>query len=391
MNAMPEPRPLSAVPDSKAIPEGRKLLGSAETRRFLTDFVRRRVPESHIDDVVQTVLVSALEAPQLPQTESELRRWLTGVAKHKIADLHRKSGREQPTELPDIETSPPPIEERLMTEWAESQAKHSKDAETLRWMAREGEGEKLEQIAAEEKVEAATVRQRVSRMRRWMKERWIAELAAVAVIALLGVFVYRWLKTKPVEAVRDVPTAEPIGPMERATELRRAALDQCEKHLYQECLKGLDQAKELDPEGDSAPEVQGARAQAKKAIESAPSSAPDPKTSRNKKGNDPNDDANGLVPEPGPSAAVDQDSKNQPGPPTSGAPFSTAPKAPPMTKGMSNDQKKKQELEQKFQQNQKPSTSFDGTGTPGSKPMPNEPPAQFAVPETSATAQSFTK
>jgi RNA polymerase sigma factor (sigma-70 family) len=262
MSAMPEPRSVN-------------LLGAPETRRFLNDFVRRRVAESHVDDVVQTVLVNALEAPQIPSGESELRRWLTGIAKHKIADLHRKSGREQPSELPDIESAPPPVEERLMAEWAESQAKHSKDAErTLRWMAREGEGEKLEQIAAEEKIEAATVRQRVSRMRRWMKERWIAELAAVAALALLGVMIYRWLRAPAVEVVRDAPTAVPIGPIERAHELRRAALESCDKRLYRECLEGLDRAKELDPSGDGAPEVQGARAKAKKAIDAAPESAP---------------------------------------------------------------------------------------------------------------------
>lgn len=52
-------------------------------------------------------------------------------------------------------------------------------------MAREGDGERLEAIAAEENVSAANVRQRVSRLRRTLYKRWLLELAAVAVVALV--------------------------------------------------------------------------------------------------------------------------------------------------------------------------------------------------------------
>src|SRR4029079_5354135 len=86
-----------------------------------------------------------------------------------------RAHREPRAELPEIEASPAPIEARELARWAEEQAGSTRDAkQTLAWMAREGEGEKLESIAAEEAVPAARVRQRVSRMRRWMKERWAA-------------------------------------------------------------------------------------------------------------------------------------------------------------------------------------------------------------------------
>lgn len=240
------------------------MLGAPATRRFLNDFVKRRVGQSDVDDVVQTVLVDALSAARIPEEESELRRWLTGIARHKIADLHRKAGREQPSELGEIETAPAPVEERMMAEWAEEKAHHqTKDAErTLRWMAREGEGEKLEQIAAEEQIEAATVRQRVSRMRRWMKEQWIAELAAACAIVALGFFVWRWLRTEPLPV-----GPEPKGPQERAFEMRREALDACKRSEFQPCLDGLDRAKEIDPNGDGSDEVKQARERAAKALE----------------------------------------------------------------------------------------------------------------------------
>lgn len=245
----------------------KNLLGKPETRRFLMDFVKRRVPDAHVDDVVQTVLMSALESAHTPSTETELRRWLTGVAKHKIADQHRRGGREQPAELPDLEAAPPPVEERNLAAWAEGRAKSSKDAvRTLSWMAREGEGEKLEQIAVEENVEPAAVRQRVSRMRRWMKEQWALELALVAALALVGVMVWQTLRTEP--SRDEVPRAE--TPRDRARDLRQEALRACDASAFDACLRQLDQARDLDPDGDSAPEVQGARKAAADAMNARP-------------------------------------------------------------------------------------------------------------------------
>src|SRR6187549_2239183 len=111
-------------------------------------------------------------------------------------------------------------------------------------MAREGEGEKLESIAAEERVPAARVRQRVSRMRRWMKERWIAELAAVAALGVFAFVVWRiWRQTPDgPEIVKPDVTAEPIrnDAIERAKLLRAEAIKSCEEGAYDRCLKGLD-------------------------------------------------------------------------------------------------------------------------------------------------------
>lgn len=267
--------------EPKAQASRNKLLGSAEIRRMLTDYVRRRVSESDVDDVVQTVLVEALSSERVPDERTELRKWLTGVARHKIADLHRRSGREKPSELPEIETAPAPVEEHHLVEWAEREAKKSsKDADaTLRWMAREGEGDKLEHIAAEEQLPAATVRQRVSRMRRWIKERWLAEIAAAAAFGVIAFLIYRFVfATKDPEVVREDPpqpsatqTALPDkvlapSPIERAAELRRQAIPTCSSDPTK-CLEKLDEAKRLDPAGDARPEVEGARKSANDAIQ----------------------------------------------------------------------------------------------------------------------------
>lgn len=245
------------------------LLGDPALRRVLSDFVRRRVPPSDVDDVVQTVLMDALATPNAPTEPRELTRWMLGVARHKVADLHRRAHREPPAELPDLEAAPAPIEEIEMARWAEEQAGSSRDAkQTLSWMAREGEGEKLEAIATDEQVPAARVRQRVSRMRRWMKERWLAELAAVAALGVAALVAW-WILRRGVEpeALPQPAPSAPIAPeppssIERARALRDDAIAKCKREDWAGCLEGLDQARGLDPVGDQAPAIGAARAQA---------------------------------------------------------------------------------------------------------------------------------
>jgi len=281
------PPPVASPRGSADTTASRALLGTSDVRRTLVDFVKRRVQPSDVDDVVQTVLCDALAAERIPSDASEVRRWLVGIARHKVADVHRKSKREPPAELPDLEASPAPIEEREMATWAERQAPPTEEArQTLDWMAREGEGEKLEAIASEEKVPAARVRQRVSRLRRWMKERWLAELAAVAAIAVLALAAW-WALRRPDAApdaviVPEVPTANPEPPvvpavpavpddsLSRAKVARDAALEHCKQSQWNECLRGLDDAKILDPAGENAPAVKSARDAAEKALAPPP-------------------------------------------------------------------------------------------------------------------------
>ncbi len=261
-------------------PFAKNPLADPALRQSLQDFVRRRVPPSDVDDVVQTVLVDALAAEGRPREAEELRKWLLGIARHKVADCHRRAHREPPAELPEVEATPAPIEARELVRWAEEQAGSTRDAkQTLDWMAREGEGEKLESIAASEQVPAARVRQRVSRMRRWMKERWLAELGAAAMLATLALVAW-WLLRKPEapEARPDKPlpssTAPGPTPLEDARALRDKALDDCVHEAWQLCLDGLDKAKALDPDGDKDPAVGAARQKAEDALRTPPNDAP---------------------------------------------------------------------------------------------------------------------
>ena len=253
-------------------PPARDLLGDPAFRAAVLAYVRRRVPPADIEDVVQTVLCDALSAPDRPESPEALKRWLLAIARHKVVDRHRLAGRERPADLPDLPAGPPPVEERSMVRWVERQATRKDDARTLDWMAREGEGEKLEAIAADERVPAARVRQRVSRMRRWMKERWAAELAAVAMLAALAVAAWWLLRDRltPPSPSRRRPSIvpeQPPSPLDRARALRAEALRACDQGSFRTCLDGLDQARGLDPTGDQDPAVGAARARAEAALE----------------------------------------------------------------------------------------------------------------------------
>ncbi|MDI1450116.1 sigma-70 family RNA polymerase sigma factor [Polyangium sp. 6x1] len=265
-------------------------LADPELRRFLLDFVRRRVSPADADDIVQTVLCEALTAKNRPEDRTELRKYLLGIARHKVADAHRRTAREEVRDPPELVASPPPVEEEALLRWAERQAPATEEAKkTLAWMAREGEGEKLESIAEEEKVPAARVRQRVSRMRRWMKERWLAELAAVAALAVLAVVLWRVARdAEDPEAIVPLPDrvpAPPDTPLDRAKALRADALWWCERGSYRICVDELDAARQLDPTGDEAPEVQAARERARRALtEPPPVPTSTPRETKSEKG-----------------------------------------------------------------------------------------------------------
>jgi hypothetical protein len=205
-----------------------------------------------------------------------------GIARHKVADYFRRAGREGPVSTPLDETVPAesaPLSARELLRWAEQELPEAEHAEnTLQWMMREAAGDKLESIAQEERVPAPRVRQRVARMRRHFRERWAlaAAVVAVVVVGAAGIAVLE-LRPEPIDIVRETPSAEP-GPQERASELRRLALEDCAAGKWQLCLDRLDQAAAVDPAGDSAVPIREARQRAVAGLAApvVPSAAPTP-------------------------------------------------------------------------------------------------------------------
>ena len=189
-------------------------------------------------------------------------------------------------ELPEeLRGDEPPIEAREWADWAYKHTQHSHEEQrTLDWMAREGGGEKLAQIADEEQLPAAQVRQRVSRLRRLMRRRWMAELAAVAAVGALVLVAYAIFSDPsapvavPTEPSPAEPTLEPE--FERARQLRAEAERHCARGEWSLCREQLDEAKKLHPAGENDANVVRLRKQAdeNRALEKLPE-APAPESS----------------------------------------------------------------------------------------------------------------
>jgi len=262
-------------------------LAEPDLRRSLAAMVRRRVPAHEVDEIVQATLADALASKTAPTEAEALERWVRGIARHKVADYHRRAKREVPVEADELVASPvsdgSAHDAADLLRWAEREAHllpsgaAARADDNIEWLLREGDGEKLESIAADEKLPAARVRQRVSRLRRHFRARWAAQIAAALALGALAFFLLRDReRPQPIAPIATTsvtapPSAslapEPPPPPENpAIELRRVALEQCVNKAWTPCLKGLDEAAKLDPAGDVAPEIQAARKLAKDAL-----------------------------------------------------------------------------------------------------------------------------
>jgi RNA polymerase sigma factor (sigma-70 family) len=188
----------------------------------LSHFVRARVPSTAVEDIVQSTLTEALDAERHPELDEDIVRWVHGICRHKVMDWFRRARREVPHDLEagdDAAAAESAPQDALdLLRWAQKELPEGEEnARTLEWMLREGEGEKLETIAAEANVPAPRVRQRVSRLRRYYKARWAAQVAALAALLLIALALALALRQKeeqvaPAPGPSLVPSLVPPAP-----------------------------------------------------------------------------------------------------------------------------------------------------------------------------------
>jgi RNA polymerase sigma factor (sigma-70 family) len=183
------------------------VLSDPGLREALSRFLSARLPAAEVDDAVQETLVDALGAAQAPESPEQIRGWVHGIARHKVADYYRSRQRVNRAHADDDPPSPEsaPLSARELLRWAERQTDRDPVQQaTLEWMLREGDGDRLEEIARETDLPAARVRQRVSRLRRALQSRWTAELTAAAgLVALVLLAAWWWSRPNAPSIVRE--------------------------------------------------------------------------------------------------------------------------------------------------------------------------------------------
>lgn len=251
---------------------------SSDTTRLRDDLlalVRKRVPASDAEDVVQSTLMEALAAKGAPSEHEPFRKFAFGVAKNKIADYYRRSKRETLDEAPDAESPPENHEGRSLLHWAEERLPNAESKKTFGWMLREGDGEKLETIAEDESVPAPRIRKRVSRLREHLRAHWKHEVALLAALGVASLVFFILRGRKDPDIVEDTPRPVPqqTEPERLAEPIRNKAHNDCAAGRFVDCLEGLDRARVIDPAGDSKPGVAADRRNALDAL-NAPRAAP---------------------------------------------------------------------------------------------------------------------
>lgn len=192
----------------------RERLSGNDLRRGLASFVRRRVPAAEVEDIAQTVLCDALASPRMPEDPEAVRRFVAGIARHKVVDFHRRERRfARDAEVPEPSCDAPPVEDRaLLVRVVESATRSPRERETFDWLLREHDGERLADIAAEAGVAPATVRQRVSRLRRALRARWSHALLVLLVGGSCGALATRALD-RPASSIVAEPTGDDAARM----------------------------------------------------------------------------------------------------------------------------------------------------------------------------------
>jgi DNA-directed RNA polymerase specialized sigma24 family protein len=177
---------------------------------WLSSIVRRRVPSSDVDDVVQAVLCDALASQLIPIDQREIGRWICGIAKNKVADFHRRAKREALVDNEEPSTSDRSGEVRvLLRAVVLDAAATARGEEALEWIVREHAGEDLSRIAEETQLPAPVVRQRVSRLRRALRDRWLG--GGVLLLVLAASAGYENWKTHAHEHIAPDTAGSPLA------------------------------------------------------------------------------------------------------------------------------------------------------------------------------------
>ncbi len=270
-------------------------VASSPVRTAIDNVLRRRVPEQDVGALTSDVLFDLLQMADPPVDDERCKAAAIDIAFKKAATHIERLARERhrSRDLPAVAADPdgPDEDERRAAELAAEtdamplapayvvhEEKHQLVETALAdgtvrehiadVMKMQAEGATIDAIAAAKKVAPSTVRHWLAEGRKDVRAAWQKRAAALGLLVVVALFtllalererVAEWLRPTPPMLPDLAPPAPPVTPEMRAAELRMRAKGECDAELYIPCATHLDEAKELDPAGDTSPEVRAMR------------------------------------------------------------------------------------------------------------------------------------
>jgi DNA-directed RNA polymerase specialized sigma24 family protein len=157
-----------------------QMVSNPTTLRKLASYVRRRGGGQDSEDVVQNVLCDLLAVQNLPSDPDDLPRFVNAIARRRVVDEHRRRARIGGDAAREPSTSIHP-EVRDLLARIDQEAEALGQRGPLTCMLREHAGETLLEVAREQALNPTTLRQRICRLRRALRTRYLGALVMLLV------------------------------------------------------------------------------------------------------------------------------------------------------------------------------------------------------------------
>jgi DNA-directed RNA polymerase specialized sigma24 family protein len=228
------------------------------------------VPSHDGMDLFQDVMREAVKCREkLPAKEPKRTRYIHGIARN-LAKHYVRDKMQQPPMVPLDAVTSTPADDGPSYETVDLAAKlvaegKRRDPQGTDWLLRDKVyDEPATDIAAQDGVPVDRVRKRIERLTHYLHE-YAKTIAMVFLVVCAGFALRGRGETSRTGGHVTQPEETTPDPREQARTLRATALRECAEHAWQDCLRDLDAARDLDPEGDDAPEVRRAREEADRA------------------------------------------------------------------------------------------------------------------------------
>jgi RNA polymerase sigma factor (sigma-70 family) len=286
----PPPSAPRSTPDTR---RARRLADPLLHEAVRATLHRAKAPGRLINDLISETLVRACACHFLPDHDECCRQYVSGMARRVMVDyLRDQNFRLEQSKKPFDETadtaprvdSSSSVEARITLEQAVRRMR-PRSRKPFRWLLRHIGGESYATIAGELGLDYKTVWNAAERARDEFEQ------TVTRTVMCFMMLLFAWALAKQVvlpskdvadpnqlpHTVEPAPQPQPSvvpqpqGQVQTPSQtndavtpqaIRKKALQACGQHRWGECLDGLDQAAQLDPEGDESADVQEARTEA---------------------------------------------------------------------------------------------------------------------------------